>query len=91
MLDTLTEFETKTKALIHVQLPKIGAALTVKAKAEIDAAIKDVEVNLPLIAAVTISAGININAALEIIAIVALEVIAKLDARVSAEAILKSL
>jgi hypothetical protein len=49
LLDTLTEFETKTKALIHVQLPKIGAALTVKAKAEIDAAIKDVEVPVSIL------------------------------------------
>lgn len=90
-LEILTELEVKAQALIAVRLPTIGAAMVIEAKAELKAAIKDVEVNLPLLAEVTISATIDIEAALKIIIEVALEVAAKLDVNVITEAILKSL
>lgn len=91
LLEILTELEVKAQAIIAVQLPTIGAAMAIEAKAELKAAIKDVEVNLPLLAEVTISATIDIEAALKIIIEVALEVAAKLDVNVFTEAILKSL
>ncbi|KAG2204073.1 hypothetical protein INT47_007067 [Mucor saturninus] len=90
-LEKLTEFEIKARALVIAQLPKISAALAVEAKAQLEAAIKDVEVNLPLLAKATISAGINVEAALKVIIAVALEIAAKLDVKVIVDAILKSL
>jgi hypothetical protein len=90
-LSILKDFETQAKATIKVQLPKIGAQLTLKAKSQIDVAINDIEVNIPLVAHITISAGVNAKVTINTTIKTALKACAKLDAKASASAILKSL
>lgn len=90
-LSILQKFETKARTTIKAQLPKVGASLTLKAKNQIDAAINDVEVNVPLVAHITISVGVNAKTTLNASIKTALKACAKLDAKASALLILKSL
>ncbi|GAN03775.1 hypothetical protein MAM1_0047d03230 [Mucor ambiguus] len=91
LLDIVADLETKAKALINVELPKIGVDLGVKVKEELEIAVKGVEVNIPLILQIAIDIGINERAALETCIDTALKVCAKLDAKASAKAILEAL
>ncbi|GAA5806294.1 hypothetical protein EDC94DRAFT_556279 [Helicostylum pulchrum] len=90
-LSILTKLETEAKAVIKVELPKIGVSLNAKAKAQIDAAINDVQVNIPLIAQITVSVGVNAKTTIDTTIKASLKACAKLNAKASAEAILKSL
>lgn len=90
-LSILQKFEAKARTTIKTQLPKVGASLTLKAKNQIDAAINDVEVNVPLVAHITISVGVNAKTTLNASIKTALKACAKLDAKDSALLILKSL
>lgn len=90
-LAILNKFEADAKATIKVQLPKIGAQLTLKAKNQIDAAINDVNVNIPLVGHITISVGVNAKTTINTTIKTALKACAKLNAKASALAILKAL
>ncbi|KAI8066185.1 hypothetical protein BDF21DRAFT_454981 [Thamnidium elegans] len=90
-LSILTKFETEVKSVIKVELPKIGVSLNAKAKNQIDAAINDVQINIPLIAQITVSAGVNAKTTINTTIKASLKACVKLNAKASAEAILKSL
>ncbi|KAK4509352.1 uncharacterized protein ATC70_007703 [Mucor velutinosus] len=91
LLDIVTELETKAKAWVHVELPKIGVDLGVRVKEELEIAVNGVEVNIPLILQIAIDIGINERATLETCIDAALKVCAKLDAKASAKAMLEAL
>lgn len=90
-LSILQKFESKAKTTVKAQLPKVEASLTLKTKKQIDAAINDVEVNVPLVADVTISVNVDAKTTLNASVKTALKACAKLDAKASASLILKSL
>lgn len=91
LLEIVADLESKAKALINVELPKIGVELGVKIKEELEIAIKGVEVNIPLILQIAVDVGVNERATLESCIDTALKVCAKLDAKASAKAILEAL
>lgn len=91
LLDIVADLETKAKALINVELPKIGVDLGAKVKEELEIAVKGVEVNIPLILQIAVDIAINERATLETCIDAALKVCAKLDAKTSAEALLQAL
>lgn len=91
LLDIVTDLESKAKALINVELPKIGVDLGVKVKEELELAVKGVEVNIPLILQIAVDIGINERATLETCIDTALKVCAKLDAKASAKIVLEAL
>ncbi|CEP12169.1 hypothetical protein [Parasitella parasitica] len=91
LLEIIADLESVAKALIIVELPKIGAELNTKIREELEIAIKGVEVNIPLILQIAIDVGINEKATLEACIDAALKVCTKLDARASARAILEAL
>lgn len=91
LLEIVADLESKAKALINVELPKIGLELGVKVKEKLEIAIKGVEVNIPLILQITVDVGVNERATLESCIDTALKVCAKLDAKASAKAILEAL
>lgn len=91
LLEIVADLESKAKALINVELPKIGVELGVKVKEELEIAIKGVEVNIPLILQIAVDVGVNERATLESCIDTALEACAKLDAKASAKAILEAL
>lgn len=91
LLEIVANLESKAKALINVELPKIGVELGVKIKEELEIAIKGVEVNIPLILQIAVDVGVNERATLESCIDTALKVCAKVDAKASAKAILEAL
>ena len=91
LLCILKDFQVKAKALIKIQLPKIGASLTLKAKSHVDAAIKHVDVNIPLLAHVSITSKVCAKSTMSATIKVAIKACAKLDAKASAMVILKHL
>lgn len=91
LLEIVANLESKAKALISVELPKIGLELGVKIKEELNVAIKGVEVNIPLILQIAVDVGINERATLETCIDTALKVCAKLNAKASAKIVLEAL
>ncbi|CAO0796047.1 unnamed protein product [Mucor circinelloides] len=91
LLEIVADVESKAKALIRVELPKIGVELGVKVKEELEIAVKGVEVNIPLILQVAVDIGINERATLETCIDTALKVCANLDAEAAAKVILEAL
>ncbi|KAL9537227.1 hypothetical protein MBANPS3_011966 [Mucor bainieri] len=91
LFDIVAGLESKAKAVINVELPKIGVELGITVKEELEVAVKGVEVNIPLILQIAVDIGINERATLETCIDTALKVCAKLDAKSSAKIILESL
>lgn len=89
LLAILTKFQTKAKATIALELPKVQAALTLKATAHVDAAIKKVQVNVPLLAHVSVNVGACTKTTVQATVKTALNACAKIEPKVSALAILK--
>jgi hypothetical protein len=91
LLDILVDLETKAKALINVELPKIGASLSVKVKEQIEVAVQGLEVNIPLILQIAIDVAADVKVSLDAAVKVGLQACAKLDAKATALLVLAAL
>lgn len=91
LLSILADLEAQAKALINVQLPKIGVSLRVQAKKQVGVAVKGVEVNIPLILEINVDAAANEKVSLDASIAAGLQVSTKLDSKASAKVVLDSL
>jgi hypothetical protein len=88
LLNILVDLETKAKALIEIELPKIDASLSLEVEEQVKAAIHNLEVDVSLILQISITADVDQKANLDAAISVGLEACANLDAAAAASAIL---
>ncbi|KAG1582338.1 hypothetical protein G6F48_009225 [Rhizopus delemar] len=91
LLKVLVDLEVEAKALVQVELPKLEVKLKAKIEEELSLAIKDAEVNIPLIADVKITANIDESAVLDACIDVAVKACVAIDVDAEASVILNGL
>ncbi|ORX48045.1 hypothetical protein DM01DRAFT_1377005 [Hesseltinella vesiculosa] len=84
----IAKLEAKLIAKLKVELPKICLGLKADIKAAVDLCIKNLEINIPLLLDIKVSASVKVNAIVKLCADVAVKVCAKLDAKVCAKAVI---
>ncbi|KAI8063884.1 hypothetical protein BC940DRAFT_335612 [Gongronella butleri] len=91
LLKILVKLEASLIAKLKVKLPKICLGLKAQIQAAVDACIKDLEINIPLLLDVKVSASIKINVLIKACVDAAVKICADLSAKVCAQAVLQAL
>ncbi|CAO3598342.1 unnamed protein product [Absidia cylindrospora] len=91
LLKILIDLEAKLIATLKVKLPTICAKLKADIQASIDACIKDLQINIPLLLSVKISSSFKVDVAVKACVDLAIKICADLNAKVCAKAVLKAL
>lgn len=91
MLKIIAKLEGKLIAKLKVKLPQICAKIKTDIQASVDAAIKDLEVNIPLILTIKINSSFKLDIAIKTFVNVAAKICADLKAKADAHAILRNL
>ncbi|CAO3698056.1 unnamed protein product [Rhizopus stolonifer] len=91
LLKILVQVEAKLKEYLKAELPTIGAHLKFRTNAQVNAALKQIAINIPHLAQASVKANFDAKAAVSASVAVGVKVSAKLNATQAAKVILKAL
>ncbi|CAO3630636.1 unnamed protein product [Cunninghamella blakesleeana] len=90
ILDILIKIEAKLKAQLKIKLPKLCLGLKARLSALLDACVKSIQIKIPSLLSITLSASLKLNVALQACVDLAVKLCADLNVKACASAVLKA-